>query len=252
METKTTTALVVLRAEECRSLIGQAVAHLPQVIRAAGRGRMVIVGGATNRHVVRHLLKEDPGVAAFAMGWIQGGALGETPPEGRGPGPYLLERGRLSRGWPGPLLEKFEAGDIYIKGANAIDHNGHTAILLGSPLGGSIGLALPLLHARGGELIVPVSLEKMIPSIPATGGLLGQGRVERVMGTPVGIMPIPAGTATVVTEVTAFKTLFGVTATPVAAGGLAECAGALTLHLQGPIPQVDAAWNGVQAIRKNI
>ncbi|MEO5377214.1 MAG: hypothetical protein H7832_05455 [Magnetococcus sp. DMHC-6] len=244
------TALIVLRSEEGRCLIGRGVAALPQVQARRKNGRMVIVGGSTNRHVVWSLLGEDPGLATFAIGWICEGQLGETPTEGRGAGAFLFDQGEVGRGWPGPLLERFTTGDIYIKGANALDSQGNAAILLGSPVGGTIAVALGILRARGGELIVPVSLTKTIPSVAAACGLLGQGAIQRVMGTPVGYMPIMAGSATLVTEVTALKILYQVEATAVAAGGVGDCQGSIVLQIQGSNAHVQEAWNGVLAIRE--
>lgn len=243
------TALLVVRPEEGQRLIGQAVAQLPQVVQAARHGRVVIVGGTTTRHVAQALTGIDPGREPFAVGWIRDGLLGETPKAGRGEGPFLLEHSQVSRGWPAPLLERFQAGDIYIKGANALDAEGHAGILMASPSGGTIGLAMAILHARGGELVIPVSLGKLIPSVLAATPRLGQGRVGRVMGTPVGMMPIPAGTATVVTEVTAFELLYKVRATPVAAGGVDDCTGALVLHLAGTAAAVERAWRGLEVLR---
>ncbi len=243
-------ALVVLRAEEGAALIGRAVAALPRVRQRLQRGRMAIVGGGTTCHVVRHLLGEDPERDRFAVGCIRNGRLGETPAEGRGPGAYLFDHGVVSRGWPGPLLNDFEAGDIYIKGANALDAAGHVAILLASPVGGTIGAALAILMARGGELIVPVSLNKLIPSVPAACGLLGQGRVDRVMGTPVGLLPLMAGSATVITELTALRILYDLAATPVAADGFDDCAGAMVLHLSGAADRIDQLWQQLDAMRR--
>ncbi len=245
-----TTALIVLRPEEGRRLIGRAVAEMASVRERTRNGRMAIVGSSTTRHVVHHLTGADPGLTTFAVGWIRDGELGETPHSGRGPGPVLFDNGKIYRGWPGKLLESFEAGDIYVKGANAIDPQGNAAILIGSPGGGSIGAALTIIFARGGELILPVSLEKLIPSVPAACGLLGQGQVDRVMGSPVGYMPIMAGSATIVTEVTAMQLLAGVQATPIAAGGLDDCTGSQTLHLKGPKAGVEKIWNLITSMRQ--
>ena len=126
------TALVVLSGEVSRRLIGRAVAALPQVQARKQAGRMVVVGGSTTRHVAEALTGEDPGLASFTVGWIRDGALGESPTQGRGPGPLLFDNGEVSRGWPGPLLERFEAGDIYITrkaqgaGAPSADHRTRT------------------------------------------------------------------------------------------------------------------------------
>lgn len=244
------TAVVVLRPGESRALVGQAVARLQNVQEKTRSGHMVIVGSSTTRHVVTHLLNEDPGRDSFAVGRVSDGCLGETPLEGRGPGPYLFDQGQVTRGWPGPLLEKFAPGDIYIKGANAVDPDGNTAILLGSKVGGSIGVALAILHARGGKLIVPVTLEKLIPSIPKAIGLLGQGVNDRVMGYPVGWIPIAAGSATVITELEAMSILANVQATVVASGGFDDCAGARVIHFRGLREDVGRMWDIIAKIRE--
>lgn len=243
------TALLVLRPEESASLIGQAVATLPRVRQKTQQGRMVIVGGTTTRHVVRHLLAEDPGATSFAVGWIHNGTLGETPAQGRGPGPYLFVDGQITRGWPMSILEHFKSGDIYIKGANAIDPAGNAAILIASPTGGTIGAALTILFARGGELLIPVSLRKLIPSVPNSLGLVGQGKVDRVMGSPVGLMPILAGGATLITEIQALAILYALQATPIASGGVEDCSGAVVLHVGGAAQQIDAVWDAIMAMR---
>jgi len=186
---KPESALIVLPPDTARRLIGRAVAELPQLKKAMVNGRIIIAGSGTTRHVVRSLLGEDPGHAAFTIGWIQGGAFTETPAKGRGPGPYLIEHSHVSRGWSEPLLEQFEAGDIYIKSGNAIDAQGNVGILLGSPVGGGIGSALPVIYARGAELIIPISLTKLVPSVPAAGGKLGQQRLSRATGLRTGISP---------------------------------------------------------------
>ena len=239
------TALIVVTAEVGRRLIGRAVARLACVQQRTKVGRMVIVGGGTTRFVAQELVGYDPGRDSFAIGCIKDARLGETPKEGRGEGAFLFDHGQVSRGWPGTLLESFQAGDIYIKGANAIDIYGNVGILMGSPTGGTIGAALSIVMARGCTLIIPVSLEKLIPSVSAALPLLGQGKVDKVMGVPVGMMPIMAGTATVVTEIEAIQILSGVVATPVAAGGMEDCQGAMTLHLQGDHAGVEQIWNWV-------
>lgn len=241
-------ALMTLRPAEGRRLIGQAVAALPHVRERTRTGRMAVIGGTTTRFVAEALTGEDPGEAAFAVGWIKDGLLGETPAEGRGPGALLFDQGTLSRGWPGPLLEKFGPGDIYVKGANALDPAGNAAILMGSPVGGTIGAALAILNARGAELLLPVSLEKLIPSVP-DAARLGIGAVERTTGGRAGYMPIMAGSARVVTETAAMEILFNLRATPVAAGGSGESAGAITLHLAGETGGLDGAFDWLAELR---
>ncbi|MDH5184884.1 MAG: hypothetical protein OEX12_13460 [Gammaproteobacteria bacterium] len=246
---QTSTAIVVLTSEEGKDLIGRAVARLPQVVKAKASGHLVITGGTTCRYVAKDLMGEDPGRDSFAVGWISEGELGETPAEGRGPGPIFFDEGDAQRGWPGPILEKFQAGDVYIKGANAIDPAGNTGILMASPVGGTIGAALSIVYARGAELIIPISLQKLIPSIAAIGGKLGHGKVDRVMGTKVGYMPILAEYSTVITEVEAMQHLYGLKATMVASGGIDDCVGAVSLHVAGELAGIDKLFSDIEAMR---
>lgn len=250
VDSGTATAVVVIQQEAGRMLIGEAVSQLPQVKSAATSRRMAIVGGSTTRHVVKSLTGEDPGRDEFAVGWIKNCRLGETPADGRGPGAFLFNKGEINRGWPGDLLSEFAANDIYIKGANALDPDGNIGILMASPVGGTIGAAISIVMSRGAELIIPISLQKLIPSIPDIGGLLGQGRVDRFMGSPVGYMPIMKGYATVVSEIEAMKILFDIDAVAVAAGGLDDCAGSVSLHLTGTVDNIERAWSMVDDFNK--
>lgn len=247
--TDVATAVIVLRPEEGKTLIGEATARLPEVEKAMKSGRVVITAGTTCRYVARALFGEDPGFEAFAAGWIHDGKLGEAPLEGRGPGPFIVERGELSRGWPGPVLERFEAHDIYIKGGNAIDAEGNIGILMANAVGGTIGAALSIVLARGALLVIPISLQKMIPSVAAVGGKLGHGRVQQFMGLPVGYMPILAGYARVVTELEALRILFGLEATLVASGGVADSVGALSVYVEGPSEGVQACFARIAELR---
>ncbi|MBF0214245.1 MAG: hypothetical protein HQM00_11915, partial [Magnetococcales bacterium] len=126
------------------------------------------------------------------------------------------------------------------------------AVLMASPTGGTIGAAMAILMARGGELILPVSLAKLIPSVSAACRLTGQGRAIRVMGSPVGYMPILAGSATVITEVEAVRVISSgrVRATPLAAGGLDDCEGALVLALEGARAAVEAMMDHLETMRR--
>ncbi|MEG3638925.1 hypothetical protein [Magnetococcus sp. PR-3] len=250
MSAQVSTALLVLRTEESKQLIGQAVAQLPQVQSATHKGHMVVVGGGTTRYVAQALTGQDPTTEHFAIGWIHEGALGETDQTNRGPGPFIWENGQTRRGWPADVLQNYGAGDIYIKGANALDVEGNVGILMGSPTGGTIGAAYTILLARGAELIVPVSLEKLIPgSVFAAAGLLGQQRIDRVMGDPVGMMPIHHLNATVVTEITACALLYRLKATAVSAGGVEDCRGGVTLHVEGHEADIEQLWLYLQRLR---
>jgi len=134
------------------------------------------------------------------------------------------------------VLKKMGAGDVFIKGANAIDPCGNAGIFLGSPIGGTVGRVLGSAMAKGITIVIPVGLEKMIPTpISKAAVEAGIGRMDYSMGMPVGLIPL---NGTVVDEVKAFQILTGAEAIPIGAGGVGGAEGAITLVIKGPDSQV--------------
>nr|MDO8112220.1 hypothetical protein [Candidatus Sigynarchaeota archaeon] len=61
------------------------------------------------------------------------------------------------------IVQRMKAGDVVIKGANALDHKGNAGILVGdTKQGGTIGSLYGIIKAKGVDLVVPIGLEKMI------------------------------------------------------------------------------------------
>jgi hypothetical protein len=104
------------------------------------------------------------------------------------------------------FIKSFGPGDVFIKGANALDPDGNVGILMGDPQGGSIGQTLGILKARGIPIIVPVGLEKLILSCPAAGKNLGIFQTGPRLGLAVGYMVVSG--AKVITEIESIRMLF--------------------------------------------
>ncbi len=116
--------------------------------------------------------------------------------------------------------------------------------MVSSPDGGTIGRAWGTLAAKGVNLILPVGLEKLIPSVEAAARVCGQGRFNYATGSSCGLVPITNGL--VFTELEALELLFGVEAIQVAAGGQGSCQGAVVVAIHGAGENVEAAFNFVE------
>ena len=266
-------AIVVLTPAESKRLIAKAVAVLPEVKRALTSGRMIISEGTTNAYVIEELFGITMPRETYACGVIAGGGLSAIPTEERVM-PYLLKCGKPLDTRPpkeqrlkseaivedaglvhpkdnwelhAELIKEFEADDVLIKGATAVDQSGNAGVFVAEGDGGSIGRDLPIVVARGSHLIIPVGLEKLIPSVAAASKSCGSQRFKHSFGFCPGVMPLI--NAKVVTEVQALKILTGVTAIHVASGGVGGSEGAVVLSLGGKEEVVDQAFELVKSIK---
>ncbi|HWJ02056.1 MAG TPA: hypothetical protein VNU93_00170, partial [Verrucomicrobiae bacterium] len=195
-------------------------------------GKIIIAGGITNAYVAEELL----GVSIeekhrYTAGIITQGAYQCVTAEEERIAPYVMINGRAAdRPWV-EVLDEFTAGDVFIKGASALDYTGMAGVLVSDPKGGTIGRALGTVGARGAHLVVPVGLEKMVPSVTQAAKAAGIGRMDFALGKAVGLIPMVS--AEVVTEISALQMLFGVEATLIGSGGVGGSEGAVTLVIEG-------------------
>lgn len=229
-----------------KSLIAQAVARLPQVQRAFTAGRIIIGSGTTNLLVAEELLQTRfEQFEPYVAGVITQRSACATDPEQR-QGSWCIYKGRLvDEPWV-EFLNKFEPGDIFIKGANAIDPYGNAGVLIGDSQGGTMGQSIGIIKARGIEMVVPAGLEKLIPSCLAGEASMGQHKTSLRLGLKLGYMVLTG--ATIITELESLQTLFGVKAVPVAAGGVGGMEGAI--FLAADCPNDDIARQVIAMARK--
>ncbi len=210
-------ALFALTPAESKRLIAKGVRRLPEVARALKEGKIIVAGGTTNAYVAEELTGRKFPKERFAAGVVAEGRLCTTPAEDRLP-PLVLVKGEVvEEDWE-KVLHEFGPGDCFIKGANAIDATGMAGVFVAHPTGGTIGRALGIVAGRGSHLIVPVGLEKMIPSVSLAARSCGSRVFHHSFGIPVGLIPLPQ--AKVVTEVQALEILAPVTAVALGAGGI--------------------------------
>ena len=244
-----THAVVVLKPAEAKRLIAKAVAQLPEVVNALKYGKIVISPGTTNAFIVEEILHEPlANKSRYAGGLITQGRLGGVPRNMRYPPPVVLVKGQRTDIQTQEIISEFDGDDVYIKGANAVDIEGNVGVLLGSETAGiTVGEVLPTLFARGSKLIVPVGLEKLIPSVKDAARKCGTRRFKYATGMKVGYMPVLS--AKVITEVQAFQILSGVQATLVASGGIDGSEGSTIFALEGDEESVTNAFELVKVIK---
>jgi hypothetical protein len=238
-------AAVVLTPPMSKRLIAKGVAALSPVRKALDRGRVVITFGTTNAYVAEELLGAPIDRAAFAAGfvddrWNLNARLGET-------GEIVIDHGERTDPTPDDALAALRAGDVVIKGGNALDPEGVVGVLLGATTGGTVGRYVAACLARGVELIVPIGLAKSVhSSIIELSQEMGSGRIDLRMGLPCGIYPLHGR---VIREIEALETLFPVRALHVASGGVGVGTAAVSLLIEGEDVPVHEAFEFVESLR---
>jgi hypothetical protein len=230
--------LLTLTPRQSKKLIAEAVAIHPAVRRALEEGTIVITLGTTNAHVAARLLGKEVDESRYAAGIVRGGELDVVPAEERLPG-VILRRGKPCADDQGKVLAEFTGRDVLIKGGNAVDAEGVVGVLMANREGGTIGKALGIVKARGATLLMPVGLEKLIPSVAEASSYLGLDRVGFATGEKAGLMPVVG--AELITELQALQLLAGIKAVMVASGGWGDSQGSVTLAVTGQQPQVEKA-----------
>ncbi len=239
-------AQVTLTPHEAKRLVARAVAEHEKVKHALREGIIAISLGTTNAYVVEELLKTRLEKGRYLAGFVDAQGTCVVPPKLR-LGDVVIERGRRVKESVSSAVKRMGHGDVLIKGANAIDARGTAGVMLASDVGGTIAEVYGIAKARGIDILVPVTLEKFIPgSIAELSKETGIQVISRSTGIPVGLFPV-AGE--VITEIEAFRLLFGVEALAMGAGGLGGGEGSVTFLLRGEPGSVARAFKAVQEIK---
>ncbi len=239
-------AEVVLTVAESKRLIAKGVAALDFVQEKLENGVVVVTTGTTNGCIYEELTGKTIDRRTYVTGRTvpAKGApswKGETIPD-------LV----LVNGQPAPDLDRFsaldrmKAGDVYIKGANALNYAiGVAGITIGHPRGGTIGGAIGTIVGKKLQLLIPVGLEKEVPfDIQESAELIGEP--DEHLGHIHSLWPVHG---TIFTEIEALELLCGVDAYAVAAGGIAGAEGGLRLLLDGDADAVREAVALVESIQ---
>jgi hypothetical protein len=245
---KMVAALVVLTPAESRRLLAKATVALPEVRNAWEKGMIIIARGITNAYVTEELFKItlEP-KAGLTAGIIYQGMTNSHigPPVCTW---HVVRKGKVVEGADSSVeVLNFGPEDVFIKGANAIDPGGTAGIFAASLKGGTIGMCWPVVTPRGSHLIMPVGLEKLVPSVLEAAKHTGVHYFKYSTGLPARVMPVELGK--VVTEIQAFAVLCGVRAFHVGSGGVGGSEGAVVLSLEGNEEGIEKAMDLVKSIK---
>ncbi len=264
-EIVTMRAQVSLIPTESKKLIAKAVARMDEVQDALKKGTVAIHPSSSTIFIVEELIGKLPDTEFWVAGVIgpkgacrsaelraqrsrdAAGKPVRTP--SISPHTWVIEKGELKSGIPlGDILSRMGPDDVYIKGVNAIDLHNTVGVLVGNPVGGTIGLVMSQVRRRGFKMVFPVGLEKLIP-IPmkqAAREAALRNLLDYSMGTPCTLLPCKG---IVVTEPRAIELLTGATAIPISAGGLGGAEGAITMVIKGDDGQVTRAIDYIEGVK---
>ena len=241
-------AQVVLTVSESKRLVAKGIAEYQPVIEALNSGWVSVAKGSTNAYVVEELTGKKMDKKQYMTGsTVPAGRKGQLGFSADLPD-LVLHKGQPVEGVSSTeALKEMGPGDVFLKGANALNYEeGLAGLLIGHPTGGTIGAAIGTLTARRVRLIIPIGLEKQVPyNLIDASYLLGPSEDERPKNFPA-LWPLYGD---VFTEVEAFRELFDVEAYPVAAGGLAGCEGALRFCLHGDKRAVSDALKAIEEVQ---
>ena len=232
-------ASIILTVAQSKRLIARAVAQMPEVKLALANGMVAIGRGTTNGYVAEEIL----GRGLPKGEYVAGRTLPPgTPDEWFGTMKHpdiVLRNSQLVEGLTVvDSVKEMKAGDVFIKGANALNYDQQVAgILVGHPMGGTISTYGALI-SRKVHLIIPIGLEKLVYADINDLSRATRLAEDHPKAPVTSLHPI---TGTIVTEIEALNLLFGVDATLYSAGGVAGAEGAVWLLLEGSKSQLDDA-----------
>ena len=219
-----------LHPAAAKALIARAVVKLPAFQKAYRQGRICMGRGSTNAAILRELWGDAaPETGAYLAGmiaWQSACIASSDHPVAQ----VCLQRGERWLGDEIEFLHQFESGDIFIKGANAVDPTGRAAVLVGHPEGGGIGKPYGIIKALGIPIICPVGLEKLIPSCTEAAKGMGILNIGPHLGMRLGYLVLEG--AQVVTEIESIEILYGLKAVAIAGGGMGGMEGSVMLAIE--------------------
>jgi hypothetical protein len=124
---------------------------------------------------------------------------------------------------------------------------GNVGVITSGWDGGTVGNSLGTLSSTGLRYIVPVGLEKLIPSVPEAVAAVGAKTFDYSLGANFGMFIFT--NANVVTEIRALKILANLEAKLVAAGGIGGSEGSVVLVAEGSEQGVKKAVSLVESIK---
>jgi hypothetical protein len=235
----------VLTVAESKRLIARGVKRHPAVAAALAHGIVAVAKGTTNSYVAEELGGEAIYKPHYCMGVTKPARGAEASRTSADLPDLVLRNGQRVQGVSAvEMVSQMGPGDVFLKGANAINYERRQAgILIGHPTGGTMGATLGTLVSRRAKLLIPVGLEKNIPG--DIDALYRQLAAAGPGGSGPMLWPVPGE---IFTEIEAIEILTGVRAALIGAGGIAGAEGSVRLSVWGSAEQVANAEAAVAGV----
>jgi hypothetical protein len=141
-------------------------------------------------------------------------------------------------------VKMLKAGDVVIKGANALNYERRQCgVLVGHPEGGTAGSIIGAVVARRVIFLHPVGLEKCV-TLDLNDVALKLMKDVPASGPTLWVLP-----GEVFTEIEALRVLAGVECVHVASGGIGGAEGAVWLAIFGDKTRIDYAMSFLDSIK---
>lgn len=239
-------ALFTLTSAESKRLIAKGIVSIPEVMQAKEEGYLIVGRGSTNAYIVEELLGKSIEKEKYVAGQIIKGITCALL-QGVRLQPVTFHKNKLLEVEPSTVIDKLGPGDVLLKGANAVDHTGAVGVVMASPVGGTMGEFYLPMKARGGTIIYPVGLEKMVLSVEEASQMGGTLNIDRSIGARVGMVCVSDTAA--YTELDALEDLFSVEAVHFASGGYGGAEGAVTIIVEGYEEDVNQCCDYIEGIK---
>ncbi len=246
----TVQAQVILTVSEGKRLIAKAVAQMPEVKKALQDGIVIIGRGTTNTYVAEELTGQKIAHGAYVIGWTGPAQGTKTMDSAERIDDIVLVKGKVQPGLSvDDALKELKAGDVVIKGANAVDRQRKTAgVLIGggpNSTSGTTGKFMSVVVGRKAHLIIPVGLEKQVDGDVVDIANKMREPLESLNDVPSMFLL----NGQILTEIEALELLAGVSVFQAAAGGVGGAEGGTRLICRGTREQVQQALAIVESIQ---
>jgi hypothetical protein len=239
-------AQITLTPPESKRLIARAVSKMEEVKSAFQKGIILISLSSTNAYILEEIIGIKIKKEKYCSGFIaQEGTCANSSRN-------MLKEVAIIDGIVNYLddareiIKRMNNGDVFIKSANALDHNGHAGVFVGDSDSGELGIVIGHIYARKITFLIPTGLEKLILNIKDAYEVAGQMEYSYSLGYPVSIFPIEGR---VITEIDSLRILFNTTATLIGAGGIGGAEGSVTLVLEGKENNISEAFEYIKSIK---
>jgi hypothetical protein len=234
---------ISLTVAESKRLIAKGIAQWDVVQNALANGIVAVGSGSTNGYIIEELTGAPFDKRAHVTGRT-------VPANYSGPkitydgADLVLRKGERLSVSAREILPEMGPGDVFMKGANALNYErGQAAVLIGDPTGGTVGAFVGSCMGRRIRFVHPVGLEKSVGvDLDEAAAMINEDPLGK--GPTLWVVP-----GDIFTEIEALDVLAGVQAVPVGAGGIGGAEGAIWLSLFGTEDELAAAMEVIGSVR---